>query len=40
MSIIKAGDINLEYYVEGSGPPLFMMAFNNSLTMASQSDHI
>lgn len=25
MSITKAGDINLEYYVEGSGPPLLMI---------------
>jgi Predicted hydrolases or acyltransferases (alpha/beta hydrolase superfamily) len=25
MSITKAGDINLDYYVEGSGPPLLMI---------------
>jgi pimeloyl-ACP methyl ester carboxylesterase len=25
MTIIKAGDINLEYYLEGSGPPLLMI---------------
>jgi pimeloyl-ACP methyl ester carboxylesterase len=25
MPIIKAGDINLEYYVEGEGPPLLMI---------------
>jgi pimeloyl-ACP methyl ester carboxylesterase len=31
MSITKAGDINLEYYVEGSGPPLLMiMGFSGS----------
>jgi pimeloyl-ACP methyl ester carboxylesterase len=25
MSTVRAGDINLEYYVEGSGPPLLMI---------------
>jgi pimeloyl-ACP methyl ester carboxylesterase len=25
MAIAKAGDISMEYYVEGSGPPLFMI---------------
>ena len=25
MSMTKAGDINIEYYVEGSGPPLLMI---------------
>jgi pimeloyl-ACP methyl ester carboxylesterase len=25
MSITKAGDINVEYYMEGSGPPLLMI---------------
>jgi pimeloyl-ACP methyl ester carboxylesterase len=25
MSVIKAGDINIEHYVEGSGPPLLMI---------------
>ena len=31
MPTIKAGDINLEYYVEGSGPPLLMiMGFSGS----------
>ena len=25
MSMTKAGDINLEYYIEGSGPPLLMI---------------
>jgi 3-oxoadipate enol-lactonase len=33
MSMTKAGDINLEYYVEGSGPPLLMiMGFAGSAT--------
>jgi 3-oxoadipate enol-lactonase len=31
MAKIKAGDVNLEYYVEGSGPPLLMiMGFGGS----------
>jgi len=25
MSMVKAGDVNLEYYVEGAGPPLLMI---------------
>jgi len=25
MAIAKAGDIKMEYYVEGSGPPLLMI---------------
>jgi 3-oxoadipate enol-lactonase len=37
MPSIKAGDINLEYYVEGSGPPLLMiMGFSGSATSWGQ----